>query len=123
MKTDLFTTIPLILIIFGGFLNCQRIINNSYKKSIYFAGSVVREDHLIDLEVADESPKPSNNLPKEMIEELHQNWFPNYVFVVPPSQSEQLTSWEARLIPAPSNPEPSPLSISEITSDVSSCQR
>ena len=106
---------------FFGSLNAQRIVANSYKKSVFFTGAVVREEHLIDLQVADEPPKPGKNLPIELIEEIHQNWFPNYVFVVPKDEAEQLASWEARMISDPSNPETNPLAISEITSEVASC--
>lgn len=104
-------------------ISCQRIINNSYKRTVFFTGTIVREDHLIDFEVADESPRPSSRIPKDLAAELHQNWFPNYVFLVPPSQAENVASWDANIVMNPGSSSTNPLSISDITSEVSTCQK
>ena len=116
----LFTAVAFV---FFGLLNGQRIINNSYKKSVFFIGAVVREEHLIDLHVADETSKLGKDLPAELIEELHQNWFPNYVFVVPSSQADQLAGWEAGLVADLSSNETTPLVTNEITAEVASCHQ
>lgn len=122
MKSAAISTAALLSCLWlAGLSSAQRIVSDSYKKSVYFTGSVVREEHLIDLQVSDEPSRPGKDLPAELIEELHQNWFPNYVFVVPASQCEQLASWDARLITDPSNAETTPLSMTEITAEVPSC--
>lgn len=101
----------------------QRIVNQSYKKSIYFTGSVIREEHLIEVDVQDESPMPAKNIPEDLATELHQNWFPNYVFLIPAEQAKNVASWEANLINNPAEVATSTLAITEITSEVVICQK
>jgi hypothetical protein len=104
-------------------INSQRIVNQSYKRTVYFTGAVVREEHMIEVDVQDESPMPANNIPEDLVAELHQNWFPNYVFLVPEGQAKSLASWDANLIINRSDASTSTLPITEITAEVESCQK
>lgn len=114
----------LLLLFLGiGVILCQRIVNKSYKRSVYFTGTVVREEHLIEISVADESPKPSAQVPADLTAELHENWFPNYVFLVSPDQAKKVTSWSANLIVNPSDSSTQTISINDITSEVVACQK
>ena len=101
----------------------QRIVNQSYKRNVYFTGAIVREEHLIEVDVQDESPMPANNIPEDLITELHQNWFPNYVFLVPADQAKNVASWAANLIINPADSSTSTLPITEITAEVATCQK
>lgn len=112
-----------ILFTFTSIVYGQMIINNSYKRSVYFTGSIVREEHLIDLEVADETSKPASGMPEDLATELHQNWFPNYVFLVPADQADNAVSWDASLVSNPSQFGTNPLTITDITLEVPTCQK
>ena len=101
----------------------QRIVNRSYKRSIYFTGAIVREEHFIEVEVADATSKPASGMPEDLVTELHQNWFPNYVFVVPKAQANKLAAWEASLVKNLMETDVKPLQITEITSEVATCQK
>lgn len=120
---NLFNFSAVILTFLTSYINSQRIVNQSYKRSVYFTGAVVREEHLIEVEVQDESPMPANNVPEDLITELHQNWFPNYVFLVPSGQAKSLSSWDANLIINPADASTSSLQISDITAEVATCQK
>ena len=102
---------------------CQRIVNQSYKKSVYFTGAVVREEHMIEVDIADESSLLASNVPEDLATEIHQNWFPNYVFLIPPGQVNKVAGWKANLVSNSDGTDTATLSISEITSEMASCQR
>lgn len=101
----------------------QRIVNESWKRSVFLTGSIVREEHVLEISVDEEASAISDDVPEELARELHRNWFPNYVFVIPPEQAESLSAWDAALIPSKSNPETVHLATTEITSEVLSCQK
>lgn len=100
----------------------SRIYNQNYKRSVYLTGSIVREEHLIEVVVEDSSPLPSPFVPPELSEEIHQNWAPNYVFLVPKWQNEQIASWEANLIVDANENSIVKLPMTEITSEMKHCQ-
>jgi hypothetical protein len=112
-----------VFLLFWSLVGAQRIINESYKRSIYFTGPIVREEHLIQVSVEDESSKPSSSIPEELAAEIHANWFPNYVFLVPTSQTRDISSWSASVIEDPSEARTSSLDVSEITDELASCKK
>lgn len=120
---NLFRFISLFITISVSVVKSQRIVNQSYKRSVYFTGAVVREEHLIEINVQDESPMPSKNIPEDLAMELHQNWFPNYVCLISADQAKNIASWEANLIVNPAESSTQTISITEITSEVATCQK
>lgn len=87
-------------------------------------GSVTREEHLIQVSIEDESSMPNKELPADLAADLHNNWFPNYVFLIPPQQTENIAGWESHIVlNAQEGSNVIPLAISEITSEVKTCQK
>lgn len=101
--------------------NALSVVNQDVKRSVFLTGEVVREEHLIKARFADEPAQPSESVPAELAEEIHENWFPNYVALVPPESANNLAGFDAALVEAGDTT--SPLQITEITSEMQHCSR
>lgn len=99
-----------------------RIVNENVKRTIFLTGEVVREEHLITARFSDQDPAISSDVPAELVEEIHDNWFPNYVALVAPDAAKNLAGFDAAEIDT-NNGETSPLQITEITSEMNHCER
>ena len=102
---------------------CVKIYNQNYKRSVYFTGSIIREEHLIEVIVEDSSPLRSKMVAPELSNEINNNWAPNYVFLVSKSTKDQIASWEANLIIDVKDNSVTKLPMSEITEEMTHCKK
>lgn len=99
-----------------------RIVNNNIKRTIFLTGEVVREEHLITARFSDQDPAISSDIPAELAQEIHDNWFPNYVALIAPEAGKNLAGYDAAEVDTSSG-HTSPLQINEITADMQHCER
>jgi hypothetical protein len=106
--------------IFGP-IQALRVVNQDTSRTIFLTGEVIREEHVIRAKFSDQPAEFADNVPVELATEIHENWFPNYVAILPPSSAKQLAGFDAAQIEAGDTT--TPLRINEITSEMQNCER
>ena len=98
-----------------------RVVNQEISRTVFLTGEVVREEHVIRAQFTDQPALFADDVPAELAAEIHENWFPNYVALIPPSSAKQLAGFDAALIQVSDTT--TPLQIIEITSEMQNCER
>ncbi len=97
------------------------VVNQEITRTIFLTGEVVREEYVVRAKFADEPAQFHKDVPAELAAEIHENWFPNYVVVVPSASAKQLAGFDAAQIEVGDTT--IPLQINEITSEMQNCDK
>lgn len=98
-----------------------RVVNENVIRTIFLTGEVVREEHVISAKFSDEPHQFADDVPQELASEVHDNWFPNYIALVPPSAAKNLAGFDAAQIDAAGVT--NPIKIADITLEMQNCER